>query len=88
MGGPGMMDGPGMGGQTMMIQDANFLFVLRGDMVFKINKANMHVDGVAGLPRPGMPPMQPGGFGGGGGTETRPARTSGGGTAPLPSRGH
>ena len=64
----------GGGGGAVMIDDNSNLYVMRGNMVFKISKSDMKITGQTELPRPmrgaGFPPPRggdgrPGGPGGG-----------------------
>jgi hypothetical protein len=59
MGMGGMMMG---GGQATMISDGNFLFILRGNQLLKVDKGTLRVVQVGELPMPEMPQMG-GGFG-------------------------
>jgi hypothetical protein len=56
----GMMGG---GGQATMVTDNQFLFILQGNMLYKVNKNNLEVIGQGMLPMP--QPMGRGGAGGG-----------------------
>ncbi len=64
--GPPMMGGGG-GGGTAMVADGQFLFIVSGGMVYKVDKGSLNVVGR----QPLNPPMMPAGGG--------PARVGGGG---------
>lgn len=72
-----MMGGGGGGGATM-VEEGNFLFIVQGNRMFKVNKSDLKVVATGELPRPmggpaggGQPPAQPGTRGGGGGGESK-----------------
>jgi hypothetical protein len=54
----GMGQMPMGGAQAQIVQDNQNLFVLRGNVIYKIDKAQMRVTGQAELPRP-TPPAGP-----------------------------
>lgn len=60
-GGPGMMMRGGMGGSPVMIDDQQNLYVLAGNRLFKVSKANLDVVAEGMLPM-GPQPGGPGGF--------------------------
>lgn len=73
--GGGMMGGGG--GGTAMVTDGDFLFIVQGNRVFKLNKSDLKVVASSDLPRPQMP--QGGGM--------NPPRGGGGAGAPPPASG-
>ena len=75
--GPGMMGMMGGGGGATMVVAGQFLYILRGNQLLKVQKETLKVVAQGELP---MPEMR---FGPGGGQE-RPVRTFGGGGAPPP----
>ena len=80
-GGMGMMMGGG--GQATMVVAGNFLYILRGNIIYKVDANSLRVVAQGELPMPQMP--QFGGGGGQGGFGTRPAPGAGGGGTPPPS---
>ena len=66
MRGPQMMFGGG-GGPAAIAEDQNFLYVVRGSEIVKVQKGDLKIVASATLPPPaGGPRMGGGGFGGGG----------------------
>jgi hypothetical protein len=65
-GGFGGQMGPMMGASAMAV-DAGYVYVLRGNMVFRISTSDMKISGQVELPMPPPPPGGPGGPGGSGG---------------------
>jgi hypothetical protein len=65
------MMGGGGGGGTTMVEEGNYLFIVQGSRMFKVNKSDLKVVAQGDLPRamggPGGAPAQPGNRGGGGG---------------------
>lgn len=80
----GMMQRMGGGGGTAMTQDNQFLYIVQGNQVFKLNKRDLAVVAVGRLPGgPGGPP----GGGRGGQTDGAPPRRGGGGGRDIPPPG-
>ncbi len=79
-GGPGMQMRGGGGGGVAMTQDQNFLYVVQGPQVFKLNKRDLSVVAAGRLPMGG------GGPGAGGGRRDGDAgpRRGGGGQSDVP----
>jgi hypothetical protein len=77
----GMMQRMG-GGQAVMVADNNFLYILQGNTLYKVNKNNLEVLGQGMLPMPGPR----GGFEGqpGGAPGVRSGRAGGGGGETVP----
>ncbi|MFY9234132.1 MAG: hypothetical protein WAO58_06695 [Fimbriimonadaceae bacterium] len=80
-GGMGMMMGGG--GQATMVVAGNFLYILRGNIIYKVDANSLRVVAQGELPMPQMPQFgdsAPGRFG----TRPAPGAGGGGGTPPPP----